>query len=126
MPSFSNLLRRVSSSKTAVSTEVDHWNDVERRAAAGERLFWSNHPRIAHHYQRKALIEGAPWRDWLLRQWGGPAHLALELGCGNGAALAEILTAGVAERGVGQDLDESRFTAALGAAKDSVSFLAGD
>ena len=111
---------------TASSDEVDHWNEIERRGRAGERLFWLNHPRIAHHYYRKGLIDGLPWREWVVREWGGPAEIALELGCGNGAALAETIRSGVARNGVGQDLDESRFHPGDAAKGQSLLFLAGD
>lgn len=92
-------------------SEVDHWNEVERRTKAGERVFWLNHPRIAHHYFRKGLLGGLPWRAWFRRQLGAPGKYGLELGCGRGAALLETLNAGTVEHCDGIDLDESRFDA---------------
>ena len=100
---------------------------MERRARSGERLFWLNHPRIAYHYRRNGLIDGLPWREWLVREWGGPADLALELGCGNGAALSEMISTGVSKAGVGYDLDTSRFAAAASEqANGCLRFIASD
>ncbi len=89
--------------------EAEHWNQVEARANAGQRQFWVNHPRIWHHYYQKSLLDGLPWRRWLLQEWGGPGDVALELGCGDGAELNAIVNNGVAMAGVGYDLDVSRF-----------------
>lgn len=96
--------------RSAPLVEVDHWNRIEAQASLGQRLFWLNHPRIAHHYYRKALIDGVPWQSWVSKALGHPAEHALELGCGNGAAIADLWRMGVAQRITGMDLDASRFT----------------
>lgn len=103
---------------------MDHWNEIERRAKLGERIFWLNHPRVYHHYHRKSLVDGLSWQQWVVRQLGGPAEMALELGCGSGAVLAQFLRGGIISNGVGLDLDESRFTS--GAGDNRLRFLAGD
>ena len=107
-------------------TEVNHWNEIENRASAGERLFWLNHPRIAQRYFEKSLVDGLLWRDWIIREFNGPAETALELGCGNGAALVETLNAGVAKAGVGIDLDQSRFQTGASKPGTSLRFDAAD
>jgi GT2 family glycosyltransferase/SAM-dependent methyltransferase/glycosyltransferase involved in cell wall biosynthesis len=128
MITISRLLGKLRSTQRGdvLKVEAAHWNQVERKIATGKRLFWLNHPRIAYHYQRKGLIEGLPWREWLVRRWGGPADLALELGCGNGAALSELVRSGVAKAGVGYDLDASRFAASANRADGSCRFIAAD
>jgi SAM-dependent methyltransferase len=108
------------------NTEVNHWNEIENRANAGERLFWLNHPRVAQRYFEKSLVDGLLWRDWIIRQFNGPADTALELGCGNGAALVETMKVGVAKAGVGIDLDDSRFQADTGTVGTSLQFVAAD
>ena len=112
-------------SKPSHDAEVAHWNEVEQRVSNGERLFWLNHPRIAHHYYRKALIEGLSWREWVVRELDGPAAIAMELGCGNGDALKETLLLGTAVSGIGIDLDVSRFTAEH-ASRTDIRFVAAD
>ncbi len=67
-----------------VAAELNHWQAVEASAKRGFRQFWTNHPRVAHHYGRKSMIDGHDWRTWLIRQFRGPAPCALELGCGTG------------------------------------------
>jgi SAM-dependent methyltransferase len=96
-------------SQQSRTSEVDHWNEVERQARQGARLFWLNHPRVAYHYYRKALIDGLTWRQWIPRALGKPASCALELGCGNGEALRATWQAGTARSLTGLDLDDSRF-----------------
>ncbi len=93
----------------AHAAEVRHWNEVARRVNAGERLFWLSHPRVEHLHLEKAKLDGLPWRQWLLSQWGSPAPVALELGCGQGKKLAALVQDGVARSGEGIDLDASRF-----------------
>ncbi len=102
--------------------EVAHWAEVERRSAAGERQFWLSHPRIAHHYHRKALIDGLHWQDWIVRRNGGPLRRALELGCGTGEVLADLLARGVIRSGDGLDLDAAR----LRARHPAMRFIADD
>jgi SAM-dependent methyltransferase len=92
--------------------EVSHWNDIDRRKAQGERLFWLDHPRVTYHYYRKGEINGLQWQEWIISQFSGPAGIALELGCGSGASLTANLRRGLATKGIGVDLDLSRFTAA--------------
>ena len=109
--------------------EVAHWNETENRAASGDRLFWLNHPRVAYHYYRKALVDGLPWQQWVLRVLGRPAAHALELGCGRGAALKAAWVAGLASRLTGIDLDDSRFEEIrreTDAANAPVRFVAAD
>jgi SAM-dependent methyltransferase len=107
------------------SVEVEHWSRFEQLARTGKRLLWINHPRVAGHYKRKSLLDGQPWRQWLLNQLDGPVETALELGCGHGAALAELVAGGFARTGVGLDLDASRFNEINGG-NQSLSFIAGD
>jgi len=108
------------------NAEINHWNEIEHRASAGERLFWLNHPRVAQRYFEKSLVDGLLWRDWIIRQFNGPAETALELGCGNGAALVETLKAGAAKTGVGIDLDDSRFQVDRGRFGTALRFAAAD
>ncbi len=110
--------------ESAADTEVGHWNEIERRSKHGERLFWLNNPRIAQRYFEKSLVDGLLWRDWIKRKFEGPVEIALELGCGNGAALTETMKAGVAKSGIGIDLDISRFEDADGSM--SMRFEAAD
>jgi len=114
--------------KTAV--EVEHWNEIERRARnGGERLFWLQQPRVGRYYLEKSLIDGVPWQYWLPQSLGGPVDTALELGCGNGEALSSLLWAPTARSLVGIDLDETRFEAArqrLGNAGADVRLVAAD
>lgn len=108
------------------NAEINHWNEIEHRASGGERLFWLNHPRVAQRYFEKSLVDGLLWRDWIIRQFNGPAETALELGCGNGAALVETLKAGAAKTGVGIDLDDSRFQVDRGRFGTALQFAAAD
>lgn len=97
--------------KNTVS-EVSHWNKVEQVSRGGDRLFWLNHPQVAKHYRRKGLIEGLAWQQWIPTALGRPAAHAIELGCGNGAAVESTWRAGTALSLTGIDLDESRFAEA--------------
>lgn len=111
------------------AAEVEHWSEVESETRNGTRLFWLSHPRVAKHYYDRAQIDGLPWRNWVRRTLGRPARRALELGCGNGAGIAETWNAGVAEHVVGLDLDESRFIETQGLLRTAgahVEFIAGD
>jgi len=90
-------------------TEIQHWNQVDNQVRGGARFSWLNHPRVAFHYERKGLIEGLPWRKWIVRALGGPAADALELGCGRGEALKATWQTGTALTLTGIDLDDSRF-----------------
>ena len=94
------------------AAEVEHWNAIARRLNAGERLFWLSHPRVAELRMRKEKIDGLAWRDWVVRQWGAPARVALELGCGQGLTIEALVKNGIADSGEGVDLDDSRFKAA--------------
>lgn len=113
-----------------MASEVEHWNEIERRArSGGDRLFWLQQPRVGRHYLEKSLIDGMTWQRWLPEFLGRPADSALELGCGNGEALASLLRLPSARKLVGIDLDETRFAAAtraLGEARKNVSFRAAD
>jgi ubiquinone/menaquinone biosynthesis C-methylase UbiE len=117
---------------TAVATsskEVEHWNTIEQATSGGERLFWLQQPRVAWHYEQKSLIDGMLWQYWIPKILGRPAESALEIGCGNGAALVSLLRAPTAQQLVGMDLDESRFTCGRKAIEDGASnirFIAGD
>lgn len=113
-----------SPSPSAHTIEVDHWNAVDRRARSGDRQFWLNHPRVAYHYHRKALLDGLTWQQWAVRHFGGPAKRALELGCGSGTTLADLLAQGIFQEGFGLDLEESRFYAGRGNGR--LHFIAGD
>jgi hypothetical protein len=105
------------------AVEVRHWNDVDSRGKAGERQFWVNHPRVAFHYNRKGTIDGREWPQWVVSALGQPAAVALELGCGSGDLLARMVRDGVANQGVGLDLDRSRF---LHAHDPNLSFIEAD
>jgi SAM-dependent methyltransferase len=112
-----------------MASEVAHWNEIAQRIQSGERLFWLQHPRVAEHYYRKALVEGLPWQYWIPKALGRPAENALELGCGAGKALAKVVRAGSARSVLAVDLDESRFREIrieLGEAGSKVRFLATD
>lgn len=110
----------------ALITERDHWNSVEARARAGERLFWLNHPRVAHHYSQRSLVEGKNWRDWVVERLGGPARLAVELGCGQGDQIRHLIDSQYADEGIGIDLDSGRFGNRLEAAGGRVRFQVQD
>jgi SAM-dependent methyltransferase len=112
--------------RKSASREAEHWNKTEERARKGERLFWLNHPRVAHHYFTRSLVDGKHWRDWVLEQLGGPAEVALELGCGQGAQIIDLVQGGFARIGMGIDLEESRFAAKPDAVKRRVKFVAQD
>lgn len=112
--------------KNAILTETDHWNSIEARARSGERLFWLNHPRVAYHYSQRALVEGKDWREWAVRHLGGPARLAVELGCGQGEQIRNLVASGYAEEGIGIDLDACRFGNGSEAAGGRVKLIAQD
>jgi SAM-dependent methyltransferase len=115
--------------QTAVASEVEHWNEIERQTRSGERIFWTQHPRVAYHYYRKFLVDGLPWQLWIPKLRNGPLESALEFGCGNGAALAAVLRCSTARNVVALDLDESRFAfikESLGEAAARVRFVAAD
>lgn len=90
------------------------------------RQFWLNHPRVAHHYYQRGLIDGLHWRDWVRRAWGGPARLAVELGCGHGGELIRLVEQEYADEGVGIDLEPSRFGNRYEAAGGRVRLMAQD
>src|SRR5690348_2685237 len=109
--------------------EVEHWAAIEVQARQGARLFWTSHPRVAQHLHEKALLNGETWRHWVVKQLGRRAGVALELGCGNGAALVETFQAKTAVNLVGLDLEESRFQPGrdqIEAAGGKVGFIAAD
>lgn len=108
----------------AVTTEVQHWNSVEARARGGERLFWLNHPRVAHHYNGR--LSRVDWRNWMRKSLHGPAELAVELGCGQGAQIISLVESGFAKSGIGIDLAESRFGGMPEALEGRVKFLSQD
>jgi len=114
--------------KNAV-TEADHWHETDRRVARGERLFWTQQPRVGRHFRKKALIDGMPWQAWLPHSLGRPVETALELGCGRGAQLAILMRVPAARKAVGIDMDETGFQAAaefLGEAAERVRLVAAD
>ncbi|HET8548828.1 MAG TPA: class I SAM-dependent methyltransferase [Bryobacteraceae bacterium] len=117
-------LRAVNAAAAAV--EVDHWKTVEEKARRGVRQFWLNHPRVAYHYHRKALVDGLSWQEWIVRRFGGPVPHALELGCGNGAAALALVRQGVAAHITGIDLEETRFAESRASAAGALDFIAGD
>ncbi|MCC7175609.1 MAG: glycosyltransferase [Bryobacterales bacterium] len=91
--------------------EIAHWIDTERRAEAGERQRWLQHPRVAGHYLEKSRIEDRDWREWVRRSLGRIPRRVLELGCGDGAHLYKLAKEGYAQSITGLDLEESRFAA---------------
>ena len=110
-------------------SEVEHWNETERRTGHGERIFWLQHPRVSMHYKRRLLVEGVFWQEWIPKTLGQPAETALELGCGQGLSLARLLRESTARNLVGVDLDESRFAAIrqqLGPDAARARFVAAD
>lgn len=107
---------------SAHQTEVEHWKAVVERAESGLRQFWLNHPRVHHHYRRKALVEGLAWQPWVTRRFDGPPINALELGCGDGLGLERLVKQGLMQNGYGLDLEESRYRAS----DDRVHFIAAD
>lgn len=109
---------------SAHATEVDHWKAIEQRAKTGERMFWLNHPRVNHHYHRKSMFEGRYWQGWLTQHLGGPVGRALELGCGNGAALGRLVESGFIINGTGLDLEATRFGATRPDGR--IGFIAAD
>lgn len=104
---------------TPQSSEVEHWNQIEEQARAGQQIFWLNHPRVAKLHYEKALVDGLQWQNWILKALGRPAEAALELGCGKGDGLVSLWRAGAARRLVGVDLHETRFAAARERLKDA-------
>ena len=112
--------------KSAAITERDHWDSVEARARIGERLFWSNHPRVAYHFAQRSLVNGKNWRDWVVEQLGGPARLAVELGCGQGEQIRHLIDCQCADEGIGIDLDAGRFHNPSETAAGRVRFLVQD
>ncbi len=106
--------------------EVRHWTEVERQLQANVRLFWTDHPRVGAIFRERASLDGLPWPQWVLKRLGGPARIGLELGCGSGRLLRELLAEGVLERGIGVDLDESRFDWDGGKWGDRLEFLPAD
>ncbi|MGA2592679.1 MAG: hypothetical protein ABSH32_22435 [Bryobacteraceae bacterium] len=45
---------------------------------------------MAKPYYGKALVDGLRWQEWIPRALGGPAEVALELGCGKGDGLVSV------------------------------------
>lgn len=90
------------------------------------RQFWLNHPRVAYHYSRRALIDGLHWRDWVRRTRQGPVRLAVELGCEHGERLIQLVQQEYAEQAVGIDRDPSRFANRYEAAGGRVRLMAQD
>ncbi|WP_321470793.1 methyltransferase domain-containing protein [uncultured Paludibaculum sp.] len=112
-----------------IRAEIAHWNKTDRLVANGTRLYWTDHPRVSHHYRRKALIDGLPWRTRIPQALGGPAEYALELGCGSGENTHATWRAGTARHVTGIDLDDSRFAEVRSGMKSQgapVSFQAAD
>jgi SAM-dependent methyltransferase len=87
-----------------VESETDHWNASDARSDAGLREFWLAHPRVNYHYKKKALVEGLPWYEWVVKRFQGPAAKGLELGCGRALALRALVDRGVMSQGFGLDL----------------------
>jgi O-antigen biosynthesis protein len=124
-----SLKRRIGlgNARMASRPEVEHWGRVEAQAKNGARLFWLNHPRVAHHYHRKAMIDNRDWREWIVDQKGGPLEHVLELGCGAGAALRWMCRRGYALKATGIEIDEARFAGGMEAAQGlPAHFVAAD
>ena len=88
--------------------EARKWGDHLAVEARGEMLAWLDHPKVAEHYHRRALIDGLSWPAWVSRHFGGPAERSLDLGCGAGARSLALWRAGGSRWLDGVDLSAER------------------
>jgi SAM-dependent methyltransferase len=51
-------------------------------AGAASWNAWLDHPLIAEHYRRRALVDDMPWERWVSARLGRPPAKSLQLGCG--------------------------------------------
>ncbi len=65
------------------------------RARSASWNAWLDHPLIAEHYRRRALVDDMPWERWVLARLGGLPEKSLQLGCGNGDRSLFLYEAGL-------------------------------
>ena len=57
-----------------LSAEGRKWGDHLAVEAAQEMHAWLDHPSIEAHYASRSLIDGVPWRKWVVQHLEGPAE----------------------------------------------------
>jgi len=98
--------------RALLAAEGRKWGDHLRIEASGEWNSWLDHPLIADHYRRRALVDGLSWPAWVRRELGGPAEKCLDLGCGAGARSFAVYDDGAALALEGHDISEERIALA--------------
>ena len=91
-----------------LEAEGKHWADhleVERKQ---ELHSWIDHPSILAHYKSIGEIDGLWWPEWIQQQFGGPAAVSLDLGCGSGSRSLALYQAGSTKRIEGMDASAER------------------
>jgi len=76
-----------------------------------ERHAWLDHPLINAHYQKRALIDGRPWPQWVTSQLGESCVRSYELGCGSAGRSLQFFDAGLTRQIEGSDVSPDRVAA---------------
>jgi SAM-dependent methyltransferase len=95
-----------------LAREGRKWGDHLAVEAAHEVNAWIDHPSIQAHYAQRGLIDGLPWRRWVVGHLGGPAARSMELGCGSGSLSLQLYSLGSTRHIEGFDASPERIAEA--------------
>ncbi|MEP6994710.1 MAG: class I SAM-dependent methyltransferase [Acidobacteriota bacterium] len=91
-----------------LSAEGRKWGGHLAVEASREMHAWLDHPMVMAHYATRGLIEGASWKHWVSRRFGGPAARSMELGCGSASLSLELHSLGATREVEGVDASPER------------------
>lgn len=98
--------------RSRLQAESRKWGEHLKVEAAGTWNAWLDHPFIADHYRRRALVDGLSWPQWVRKQVGGPVQRSLDLGCGAGSRSFAVHDEGATACIEGLDISEDRIAEA--------------
>lgn len=108
MPSSSE----TSDYQASLAAEAKKWGDHLTVEASGQWNAWLDHPLVAEHYRRRALVDGLAWPEWVRKELSGPAGRSLDLGCGSGGRSRAVFEDGASMFVEGVDVSGDRIAEA--------------
>jgi SAM-dependent methyltransferase len=95
-----------------LAAESKKWGEHLKVEASQEWNAWLDHPLILGHYNERCMVEGLPWRKWLIKALSRPANRSLDLGCGTGSRSIVVFEEGASKFVEGLDVSEERIAGA--------------